>query len=76
MTVSKEQIESALEQVRPGLQQDGGDVELVDVKGNKVFLRLLGHCRGCPYSQMTLRNGIEAYFKKNLSPDLEVIGVD
>lgn len=74
---TKEEVQTALEKVRPALQNDGGDVELVDVKGNQVYLRLQGHCRGCAYSQMTLKRGIEQFLKKELKTDkIEVIGVD
>lgn len=74
---TKQEVQSALEIVRPALQNDGGDVELVDVNGDKVYLRLQGHCRGCAYSQMTLKRGIEQFLKKELKTDsIEVIGVD
>ncbi len=75
-TFSKEEIQTVLDMVRPQLQNDGGDVELVDIKEEKVYLRLMGHCKGCAYSQMTLRNGIEKVLKEKLSPNLEVIGVE
>jgi len=56
----KEQIIEALDEIRPYLQQDGGDVEFVDYTDEKVVLvRLKGHCAGCPFSQMTIKNGIE-----------------
>jgi len=74
--VTKEEVQKVLDEVRPSLQQDGGDVELVDVKDSTVYLRLQGHCRGCPYSQMTIKNGIEQYFKKKLNPGITVVGVD
>jgi Fe-S cluster biogenesis protein NfuA len=45
---------------------DGGDVELVDVKDGVVKVRLLGHCAGCPMSQMTVKMGIESYLKKKV----------
>ena len=60
----KERILRALESVRPGLQADGGDVELVDVDENgKVRLRLTGNCGGCPMSTITLQQGIERILK-------------
>ena len=63
----REQIIAALEQVRPFLQRDGGDVEFVDYTEDKVVLvRLMGHCAGCPYAQMTIKNGIEEYLKDGL----------
>ena len=76
MALSREEVQTVLDTIRPSLQADGGDVELVDIKEEKVFLRFQGHCRGCAYSQMTLRNGIERVLKQKLNPDLQVIGVD
>jgi Fe-S cluster biogenesis protein NfuA len=58
-------IISALEDIRPMLQQDGGDVEFVEyTEDNTVRVRLQGHCAGCPYSQMTVKNGIERILKE------------
>jgi Fe-S cluster biogenesis protein NfuA len=48
------------------LQRDGGDVELVDVEGGVVKVRLQGACKGCPMSQMTLKNGIEKFLKQEV----------
>jgi len=60
----KEKIEKALKEIRPALQADGGDVELVEVEGDIVKVRLTGACGGCPMSQMTLKQGIERHIKK------------
>jgi Fe-S cluster biogenesis protein NfuA len=60
----KEQVQSALNEIRPSLQADGGDVELVDVEDGIVKVRLTGACGGCPMSQMTLKQGIEAHVQK------------
>lgn len=60
----RDKVEKALNDVRPSLQADGGDVELVDVENNIVKVRLKGACAGCPMSQMTLKQGIERYLKK------------
>jgi len=62
----KEKVEAALNEIRPMLQQDGGDVELVDIQGGVVKVRLQGACAGCPMSQMTLRNGIERVLKERI----------
>jgi Fe-S cluster biogenesis protein NfuA len=60
----KEKVQEALNKVRPSLQADGGDVELVDVdEGGVVKVRLTGACSGCPMSQMTLKMGIERILK-------------
>jgi len=60
----REKVEKALQTIRPALQADGGDVELVDVIDGIVKVRLKGACGGCPMSQMTLTRGVEATIKK------------
>ncbi len=63
----KEKIQEVLDKIRPSLQADGGDVELVEVEdGGVVRVRLQGACAGCPMSQMTLKNGIEKLLKKEI----------
>ena len=62
-------------QVRPALQADGGDVELVDVKEGVVMLRLTGACGGCPMATMTLRQGIERVLKEEVPEVKEVVAV-
>ncbi|RTZ97124.1 MAG: NifU family protein [Deltaproteobacteria bacterium] len=62
----QEKVEAALNEIRPMLQADGGDVELVEVDGNIVKVRLQGACSGCPMSQMTLKNGIERVLKAKI----------
>ncbi|MBN2156539.1 MAG: NifU family protein [Candidatus Lokiarchaeota archaeon] len=76
MTLSKEEVQTHLDKVRPQLQADGGDIELVEVKEDKIYVRLQGHCRGCAMSQYTLKMGIEQYLRKQLGNELEVISVD
>jgi len=71
----KEQVQAALDKVRPSLQADGGDVELVDVVDGIVKVRLTGACGGCPMSQMTLKMGIERVLKREVPEVKEVIGV-
>jgi Fe-S cluster biogenesis protein NfuA len=63
----KEKIQQALDKVRPSLQADGGDVQLVDVDDQGVVkVKLTGACGGCPMSQMTLKMGIEKVLKQNV----------
>ena len=62
----EEQVKQALDKIRPSLQADGGDVELVAVDNGVVKVRLKGACSGCPMSQMTLKNGIERFLKKEI----------
>jgi Fe-S cluster biogenesis protein NfuA len=62
----KDQVQAAIDKIRPMLQRDGGDVELVDVQDGIVTVRLRGACAGCPMSQMTLKNGIEKLLKREI----------
>jgi Fe-S cluster biogenesis protein NfuA len=71
----KEQVQEVLNIIRPSLQADGGDVELVDVKDGVVSVRLTGHCAGCPHSTMTLKQGIERFLKEKIPTVKEVVGV-
>lgn len=60
----REKVQAALDKVRVRLQADGGDAELVDVGDDGVVkVRLVGACKGCPMSQMTLKQGIERFLK-------------
>lgn len=62
----KTEVAEALEEVRPHLQVDGGDVELVDVVDGVVKVKLKGACAGCPMSQMTVKWGVENFLKKKV----------
>lgn len=64
--MEKEQVQSVIDKIRPSLQADGGDVELVGIDDGVVKVRLQGACAGCPMSQMTLKNGIERLLKQEL----------
>ncbi|MFA5400349.1 MAG: NifU family protein [Dehalococcoidia bacterium] len=71
----KEQVQEVLNIIRPSLQADGGDVELVDVKDGVVSVKLKGACSGCPMSTMTLKKGIERFLKEKIPTVKEVVGV-
>lgn len=72
----KEAVQKAIDQIRPNLQMDGGDVELVDVTEDGVVkVKLLGACGGCPMSQMTLKMGIEKHLKKEVPQVKEVVSI-
>jgi Fe-S cluster biogenesis protein NfuA len=69
----KEKVQQVINEIRPNLQADGGDVELVDVSDDGVVkVRLVGACAGCPMSQMTLKSGIEKYLKK-MVPEVKTV---
>lgn len=58
--------------IRPFVQADGGDIELIGIEGHRVKLRMLGACETCPSSQFTLHDGVEARLKAKISPELVV----
>jgi Fe-S cluster biogenesis protein NfuA len=66
VSVLKDEVEKALDEVRPQIKVHGGDVELVEVKDGVVTVKLTGACVGCPMSQMTLQYGIGRYLKKKI----------
>ena len=70
----KERVEAAISKVRPALQADGGNVELVEVSPDGIVkVRLTGACGGCPMSQMTLKMGIERVLRKKVPEIKEVV---
>ena len=71
----REKVEVALNRIRPALQADGGDVELVDVNDGVVKVRLMGACSGCPMATMTLKAGIERVLKEEVPEVQEVVAV-
>ncbi len=71
-TSVEKRVQEALDEIRPQIQADGGDVELVAVEKQTVKVRLTGHCAGCPMSAMTLKNGIEALIKEKI-PEIKKV---
>ena len=71
----REKVEEVLNKIRPSLQADGGDVELVNVTDGTVQVRLVGACAGCPMSTMTLQMGIEQTLKQEIPEVKEVVAV-
>jgi len=71
----KDQVEAALSDIRPALQADGGDVELVDVEDGVVKVRLTGACGSCPMATMTLKFGVEKILKERIPEVREVVTV-
>ncbi|MBI2934815.1 MAG: NifU family protein [Chloroflexi bacterium] len=71
----REKVEAALNLIRPALQADGGDAELVDVKDGVVTVRLTGACGSCPMSQMTLRQGVERVIRREVPEVKELVAV-
>jgi Fe-S cluster biogenesis protein NfuA len=71
----REKVEAALEKVRPALQADGGDVELVDVNDGIVSVRLTGACGSCPMSTMTLKMGVERAIRQAVPEIKKLVAV-
>ncbi len=71
----RNKIEAVLNSIRPNLQADGGDVELIDVSEGVVKLRLRGACAGCPMAALTLKNGIERILKAEIPEIKQIIAV-
>lgn len=71
----KEKVEAALALIRPQLQADGGNIELVDVNDGTVKVRLTGACSGCPMAAMTLKEGVERVIKEQVPEVVEVVAL-
>ena len=71
----EERVEAVIESLRPALQSDGGDVEVVGVEEGVVTLRLVGACSGCPMSTMTLKMGIERELRRVVPEIVDVVAV-
>ena len=73
-----QQVQTVVEEIRPLLQQDGGDIELVstDEDTGAVSVRLTGACKGCPHAAMTLKMGVERHLKQKVPAVQEVISVE
>ena len=73
--VSRERVEAVLERIRPMMQADGGDIELLDVHENSARVRLTGMCAGCPSAHMTLYMGVEAALREEIKEfeELQVV---
>jgi Fe-S cluster biogenesis protein NfuA len=70
--VTKERVEAVLDRVRPFMQADGGDIELVEVEGNSAGVRLTGMCASCPSAHMTLYLGVETALREEI-PEFETL---
>lgn len=74
--IDKDKLEAVLDKVRPAIQADGGDVELINIReDNVVEVRLKGACNGCPMATITLKAGIERIVKEEIPEVVEVISV-
>ena len=69
-------VEAALEEIRPFLQGDGGDISIISIEDNIVYVQLHGNCVGCSVNQMTLKSGVELTVKKHAPEILKVVNVE
>lgn len=67
-----EKVKHELQNIRPFLQEDGGDIELVEIRGKTVFVKLTGTCGSCPFSESTLKMRVEKSLKKSI-PEIESV---
>jgi len=72
----EKKVQKALDEVRPNIQADGGDIQLVAVEKGVVKVKLQGHCVGCPMSAMTLKQGVEAHLKRRVPEVVKVESVE
>jgi Fe-S cluster biogenesis protein NfuA len=72
--VTPERVEAVLTRVRPFMQADGGDIELLEVEGNSAAVRLTGRCAGCPSAHMTLYLGVEMALREQM-PEFQTLGL-
>lgn len=68
----REKVEVALEKIRQGLKTEGGDIELIDVKDDIVYVKLMGACATCPMSTLTMKNFVESHLKREL-PEIKAV---
>ena len=70
--ITRERVETVLDRVRPFMQADGGDIELVEIHGNSADVKLTGMCSGCPSAHMTLYLGVETALRDEI-PEFETL---
>ncbi len=70
--ITREQVEGVLDKIRVGLKTEGGDIELIEVKDDIVYVRLMGACGTCPMSTLTMKNWVETTIKKEI-PEVKAV---
>lgn len=75
-TLLEEQVNEALELIRPAIQMDGGDIRLVGIEGGVVTVHLMGTCETCPISPVTLKQGVERILAERVPEVTEVIAIE
>jgi Fe-S cluster biogenesis protein NfuA len=72
----EEQVEDALQLIRPAIQRDGGDIKLESIIGGRATVRLFGTCESCPISPVTLKGGVERILKERVPSIVEVVALE
>ncbi len=72
----EDKVKKTLDEIRPALQEDGGDLSLVEIKGKEVKVELQGACHGCPMARMTLKDGVENLLREKVNKEITVISDD
>ena len=75
-TTIEEQVNQALDTIRPAIQLDGGDIELQSVEGGVVTVHLVGTCESCPISPVTLKHGVERILRERVPGITEVVAIE
>ena len=75
-TTVEDQVRDALELIRPAIQMDGGDIQLLSVQGATVTVRLFGTCEACPISPVTLKQGVERILRERVPGITEVVALE
>lgn len=70
--ITENNVKKAIDKIRPAIQEDGGDIELIKVEGKKVFVKLQGACIGCPMATITLKQGIETMLREEVDSSITV----
>jgi Fe-S cluster biogenesis protein NfuA len=70
--ITREQVEGVLDKIRVGLKTEGGDIELIEIKDDIVYVRLMGACGTCPMSTLTMKNWVETTIKKEI-PEVKAV---
>ena len=71
----EEKVKAVIDEIRPALQADGGDIEFIGLEGSVVKVRLQGACSGCPHAAMTLKQGVEVRIRESIPEITEVVAV-
>lgn len=73
MDTFEDKVKKALDEIRPMLQEDGGDIKLIEIKDKEIKVELEGACHGCPMARITLKDGVESFLKEKVDKEITVV---